>query len=254
MWGERSFSLGASIGIVPLTAGSGRAADVLRAADSACYAAKEAGGNRVQFASASAPGEHQQAATRRATRLTRAVEQGGFQLFAQAIVPLAPQRSPRPRCEILLRLPDDRGGVETPGAFLPQAERYRLMPAIDRWVVRQTIALLAGWRRNHPECELPLCSINLSVSSVEDADLVPAVREYLTQHRLPPEALCFEIAEAAALGNFAQLMRLVSEVRATGCGVGLDGFGSGLTSFAHLKALPRRLRQDRRPLRAGSDR
>ena len=111
------------------------------------------------------------------------------------------------------------------------------MPAIDRWVVRETVALLAQWHRQHPQCELPLCSINLSVSSLEDADLVPAVREYLEQHRLPPEALCFEIAEAAALGNFAHLVRLISEIRATGCGVGLDDFGNGLTSFAHLRAL-----------------
>jgi len=111
------------------------------------------------------------------------------------------------------------------------------MPAIDRWVVRQTAAVLGQWHRDHPELELPLCSINLSVSSLDDPDLVPAVREYLTQHRLPPEALCFEIAEAAALGNFAQLVRLISEIRTTGCGVGLDNFGNSLASFAHLKAL-----------------
>jgi EAL domain-containing protein (putative c-di-GMP-specific phosphodiesterase class I) len=172
--------------------------------------------------------------TRRITRLTRAVEESRFQLFAQAIVPLALQRPDRPRCEILLRLPDERGGVETPDSFLSQAERDRLIPAIDRWVVRETVALLGA----HPECELPLCSINLSVSSLDDADLVPAVRKCLTQHRLPPEVLCFEIAEAAALGNFGQLLRLISEIRAAGCGVGLDDFGSGLTSFAHLKALP----------------
>jgi EAL domain-containing protein (putative c-di-GMP-specific phosphodiesterase class I) len=112
------------------------------------------------------------------------------------------------------------------------------MPAIDRWVVRQTIALLARWHQDHLQCELPLCSINLSVSSLEDTDLVSAVREYLTEHRLPPETLCFEIAEPVAFGNFAQLVRLISDIRAAGCGIGLDDFGSGLTSFAHLKALP----------------
>jgi EAL domain-containing protein (putative c-di-GMP-specific phosphodiesterase class I) len=111
------------------------------------------------------------------------------------------------------------------------------MPAIDRWVVRQTVAMLARWHGDHPELELPLCSINLSVSSLDDPDLISAVREYLAQHRLPPEALCFEIAEAAALGNFAQLVRLISEIRAIGCGVGLDDFGNSLASFAHLKAL-----------------
>src|SRR5438094_4648910 len=238
VWAERSFSLGVSIGVVAITAASGRTADVLRAADEACYAAKDAGGNRVHVAQPeAAPGGHQQVETRRIMRLTRAVDEGQFQLYAQPIVPLAPELPARPRCGILLRLPDERGGVETADAFLPQAERHRLMPAIDRWVVRQTAAVLGQWHRDHPELELPLCSINLSVSSLDDPDLVPAVREYLTQHRLPPEALCFEIAEAAALGNFAQLVRLISEIRTTGCGVGLDNFGNSLASFAHLKAL-----------------
>jgi len=238
VWGERSFSLGVSIGVVAITAASGRTADVLRAADQACYAAKDAGGNRVHVAQPeAAPGVHQQVETRRIMRLTRAVDEGQFQLYAQAIVPLAQDLPARPRCEILLRLPDERGGVESADAFLPQAERHRLMPAIDRWVVRQTVAVLGQWHRDHPDFELPLCSINLSVSSLDDPDLVPAVREYLTQHRLPPEALCFEIAEAAALGNFAQLVRLIAEIRTTGCGVGLDNFGNSLASFANLKAL-----------------
>lgn len=238
VWEGRSFSLGASIGVVPITSASGRTADVLRAADNACFVAKEAGGNRVHVGMEVAPGVQQEVETRRITRLTRAVEEGRFQLFAQAIVPLAPQRQARPRCEILLRLPDEQGGAETPDSFLPHAERYRLIPAIDRWVIRQTVALLGAWRQGHADCELPLCSINLSASSLNDSDLVPALREYLTEQRLPPETLSFEIAEAAALGNFAQLVRLISELRAAGCGVGLDDFGSGLASFAYLKALP----------------
>jgi diguanylate cyclase (GGDEF)-like protein/PAS domain S-box-containing protein len=238
VWAEKTFSLGASIGIVPITAAGGRTADLLRAADAACYAAKETGGHRVHLGVESVPGSPPPIVTRRIIRLTRAVEEGGFQLFAQPIVPLAPRLPTRPRCEILLRLPDERGDLETPDAFLPHAERYRLTPAIDRWVVRQTAVLLGAWHRAHPECELPLCSINLSVSSLDDADLIPAVREYLAEQRLPPGAICFEIAEAAALGNFAQLVGLIAEIRALGCGVGLDDFGSGLTSFAHLKALP----------------
>ncbi|HSM16617.1 MAG TPA: EAL domain-containing protein [Gemmatimonadales bacterium] len=239
VWGETSFSLGASIGVVPITAAtSGLTADVLRAADTACYAAKNAGGNRVHLGLEAAPGVQEQVETPRITRLARAVDENLFQLYAQAIVPLALQRPGRPRCEVLLCLPDERGGVETPDVFLPQAERYRLIPAIDRWVVRQTVALLGQWHRDHPECELPLCSINLSASSLHDADLITAVREYLTQHQLPPEALCFEIAEPAALGNFGQLVRLISEIRSAGLGVGLEDFGGGLTSFANLKALP----------------
>jgi diguanylate cyclase (GGDEF)-like protein/PAS domain S-box-containing protein len=238
VWQERSFSLGVSIGVIPITPASGRPADVLRAADEACYAAKDVGGNRVHLAQPEpVPGLQQQVESRRIVRLTRAVDEGHFQLYAQAIVPLAPEHPARPRCEILLRLPDEHGGVETADSFLPQAERHRLMPAIDRWVVRQTVAILSQWHHDHPELELPLCSVNLSVSSLEDMDLVPAVREYLAQYRLPPQALSFEITEAAALGNFAQLVRLIAEIRATGCGVGLDDFGTSLASFAHLKAL-----------------
>jgi len=171
-------------------------------------------------------------------RLSRAVDEGHFQLYAQATVPLALEHLARPRCEILLRLRDERGGVETAGSFLPRAERHGLMPAIDRWVVRQTVAALGRLHRDRPDLELPLCSINLSVSSLNDTDLVPAVREYLAQHRLPPAALCFEITEAAALGNFAEMVRLISEVQAMGCAIGLDNFGNSMASFVRLKALP----------------
>ena len=234
-WQDETFPIGASIGVVPITEMSGGTADLMRAADAACYAAKEAGGGRVQIGEA-ASGEVQVAMDRRVQRLTRALEEGGFELLVQPIMPLVPEIKSVPRCEILLRLPDERGGVEMPEAFLPHAARYRLVPAIDRWVVKQTIARLAAWHQDNPQCEIPICSINLSVSSLGDRDLVPAVQEYLAEYRLPPEALNFEISEAA-LGNFAQLVRLISELRAAGCGVGLEEFGSGLSSFAHLKAV-----------------
>jgi diguanylate cyclase (GGDEF)-like protein/PAS domain S-box-containing protein len=247
VWREQTFSLGVSIGVVPITgatAATGRPADLLRAADEACYAAKRAGGNQVRLGRLDAPPlppagvDLQDVERQRVARLSRALNESRFQLYSQPIVPLAPEPRRRPRCEILLRLPDEHGGVETPDSFMPQAERFHLMPAIDRWVVRQTVALLGQWQRDNPTCEVPLCAINLSASSLDDADLIPAVQDSLAQERLPPDALCFEIAEAAALGNYAQVVRLISEIRATGCGVGLEDFGSSLTSFAHLKALP----------------
>jgi Amt family ammonium transporter len=210
----------------------------MRAVDNACYEAKEAGGNRVHLGPAVAPGVHPDVETRQIARLTRAVDEGRFQLYAQPIVPLAEQSPARPWCEILLRLPNKRGGVEAPASFLPQAERYQLLPAIDRWVIRQTVALLAEWRRKNQERELPLCSINLSVSSVHDPELIPTVRERLAEHRLPADTLGFEVNEAAALENVAQLVRFIAEARSINCEVGLDDFGNGLTSFAHLKALP----------------
>jgi diguanylate cyclase (GGDEF)-like protein/PAS domain S-box-containing protein len=236
--GEQSFSLGISIGVVPISPSSGRMAAVLRAADAACYIAKEAGGNRV-FADrperATEVPPHSQ--TRRVSPLAQALAEERFHLYAQPIIPLVPERTSRPRCEILLRLLDERGNPRPAASFLPQAERYNLMPAIDRWVIRRTVELMGRWHQEHPACELPLCSINLSASSLDDLSLVPRLREHLSQHRLPPEALCFEIAEAAALANFAQTVRFISEIRTTGCGVALDDFGNGVHAFAYLKAL-----------------
>ena len=238
-WGDQNFSLGVSIGLIPITAASGRAATVLRAADVACYAAKDAGGNRIYAERpAATPDAQPQVENRRLTRLSRAVDEGHFELYVQPIVALVPEQAARPRCEILLRLPDGRGGLESAASFTPQAERYNLMPAIDRWVVRRTISLLGQWHRAHAECALPLCSINLSASSVDDEHLVSTLEQQLSQHGLPPEVLCFEITEAVALRNFAQTTRLVSQIRAVGCGVAVEDFGSSLTSFAYLKALP----------------
>ena len=238
LWAGRTFHLGVSIGVVPITPSSGRMASVLRSADAACYSAKEEGGNRVFVdRPVDIPGGPYQTESRRVNRLSQALDEGSFHLYAQSIVPLLPEPSDRPRCEILLRLPDEWGNLQPAASFLPQAERYNLLPAIDRWVIHRTIELLGGWHRNHPECELPLCSINLSAASLDDENLVPRLRELLTQHRLPPKALCFEIAEAAALANFAQTVRFISEIRTAGCGVALDDFGNGVLSFAYLKAL-----------------
>jgi diguanylate cyclase (GGDEF)-like protein/PAS domain S-box-containing protein len=236
--GARSFSVGVSIGVVGITAGSGGPDAVLRAADAACYVAKDAGGNRVHVARLEeTPAALQLVQSRQLARLTRALDEDNFQLYVQRIVPLVPERIGRPRCEILLRLPDESGGLLTANSFLPHAERHRLMPAIDRWVVRNTVTLVGAWHRTHPDCALPLCSINLSASSLEDEHLIPATKEYLAQHRLPAEAISFEITEAAAIGDFARTVRLISEIRAAGCGVGLEDFGNGLTSFSYLRAL-----------------
>jgi diguanylate cyclase (GGDEF)-like protein/PAS domain S-box-containing protein len=237
--GGRTYSLGVSIGVVPIVAPRGNAAAVLRTADGACYVAKEAGGNRIHVTDLDPGAGAQQAVeNRRFTRLTRAVREGQFKLYAQRIVSLAPDYRARPRCEILLRLPDESGGLETAEAFLPYAERYQLVPAIDRWVVRQTVSLLGEWHRDHPHCALPLCAINLSASSLHDKSLVLHVRECLAEQRLPAESLCFELAEGDALGSFSETVRFISEIRETGCGVGLEDFGHGFTSFNYLKALP----------------
>lgn len=233
-----AFSVGASIGLIPLTADSGGMVVAMRAADAACYAAKEAGGNRVhaerlgQFAAGMS-----QSAARRVTRLARAADEGQFQLYAQPIVPLQRDSATHAHWEILLRLPDGRGGVQDAGEFLPQAERYSLMPAIDRWVVRESIALLGCWHREHPAVALPVFSINLNASALIENGFLALVEHELARYGLPSSCLCFEIAESAALANLARTTRFLAGMRATGCAVALEDVGSGLMSFTSLRAV-----------------
>jgi len=216
---------------------------VMRVADIACYVAKEAGGNRIHLEprSGDAPGMSS-AVARRVTRLARAVDEGHFQLYAQAIVPLQPAPPPArtaPRYEILLRLPDGKGRVQAAAEFLPRAERASLLPAIDRWVVRETIALLGQWQRDYPDSELPACSINLSPSSLTDGRLIPLLEQQLAKQGVPARALCFEFAELAALTNLAGTLDFIGALRGTGCGVGLEDVGGGgVTSLTYLKTLP----------------
>lgn len=235
----RTFTIGASIGLLPVEARTGTVAAVLRAADAACYSAKGDGGNRVHC---EAPGEALTGMSlpmaRRVTRLARAVDEGHFQLYVQPIVALQLEMAARPRYEVLLRLPDGNGRMQAAADFLPQATRYNLMPSIDRWVVRETVSLLGQWRRDHPEADLPVWFINLSPTALTDDGLLPVLEQRLSRHDIPPESLCFEIAETAALANLPRTVRFLSALRTMGCAVALEDFGNGVTSFTHLKTLP----------------
>jgi diguanylate cyclase (GGDEF)-like protein/PAS domain S-box-containing protein len=235
-WEGKTFSLGVSIGLVEVTSHTGSEADVMRAADAACYQAKRAGRNCVHVAR----GEDQSAAAERtdwAGRITRALEHSRFRLSVQRILPLRPGMSPPELWEVFLRLEDDAGAMLPAAAFLPAAERYSLMSVIDRWVIQHTMARLAGWHPGDGSSQLPLCCINLGGSSLADEALVPLIGQQLVQHRLPAASLCFEIAEPAVLGDLARAVTFTRELRALGCRVALDDFAGGLASLHHLKAL-----------------
>jgi diguanylate cyclase (GGDEF)-like protein/PAS domain S-box-containing protein len=238
-WAGASFPLGASIGLLVVTSESGGVEAVLRAADAACYAAKEKGGNRVHLQWVGG-GIDQMSHARagRITRLARAADEGEFRLYAQPIVSLTSGHVARSRIEILLRLPAGRGRMQTAAAFLPQAERYNLMPAIDRWVVRETIALLGEWHRDHADAELPICSINVSASSLADDSLVSVLERQLVRCGIPSGTICLEISETAALADLPRAVRFLSAIRAIGCGIALEDFRGGVTSFTYLKTLP----------------
>ena len=212
VWEGKPFALGVSIGVVPITGESESLAVVLRDADAACYAAKERGRNRVHFYEPNdALMAVRQGEMQWVSRITSALEEHRFRLYGQAIVPLVPRQSERARVEVLLRLIERDGSLISPGAFIPAAERYNLMPAVDRWVVREVTALYGRYRGHG---ETPIASINLSGGSLGDPSMLTFVRDQLSKHNLSPESLCFEITETAAIANLAQAAHFIRELKA----------------------------------------
>jgi EAL domain-containing protein (putative c-di-GMP-specific phosphodiesterase class I) len=227
--------ISASIGAVMLL-GTSTLKELFAHADAACYLAKEAGRNRVHFHS-----EDDAAVTRRLTemewanRIRDAVRDRRLLLDYQELHALQPGAVPGVHVELLLRLRGEDGREVLPGAFLPAAERYGLMPLLDRWVVQHA---LANIDHLHPVgSELKSCAINLSGSSLEDADFVEFVAGLLGACAVDPGRVMFEITETVAMRNFAASSELVSRLRALGCKVALDDFGAGMSSFGYLKNL-----------------
>ena len=233
-WDDRSFRIGASIGLVPVT-GGGDLAHILRAADTACYMAKERGGNRVETID---PDGNDQSLRRQEVtllaRMQRALAGGGFSLFAQPIVPLQVGASTGAHVELLLRVTSESGEALAPAAFISTAERYHQMRSIDRWVVEQTFDRLKA----RPSDETAHCSINLSGQSLGDDEFLRFLLDALESSGIDPTRLCFEITESAAIANLGATVRFITALRARGCLFALDDFGGGLPSFAYFKALP----------------
>jgi diguanylate cyclase (GGDEF)-like protein len=236
-WDDKVHLVGASIGMVAINSGSASAEQILTVADMACYAAKERGGNRVHLFSADdAELVRRQGEMQWVARLNRALEEDRFVLARQLIVPLADQTQPT-HCELLLRMREDSGRLILPGAFISAAERYNLMPAIDRWVIRHAFGWLQSERERVGALPCGVHFINLSGTSMSADRLFDFIAEQTVRHRLPPEQIGFEVTETAAIADLGNAASFIRALRAEGFRVSLDDFGSGMSSFGYLKAL-----------------
>ena len=235
-WEERVFRLGASIGVVPITADNEDVAGIISAADSACAAAKEQGRNRVHsFAENDIELMRRKREMQWAARINVALEEGRFELYRMPILALQKQE-PGNHFEVLLRMRDEAGRIVAPDAFIAAAERYGITPNIDRWVVENTFRWLvseADEREN-----LAVCAINLSGQSLGDDKFLPFVIEQLEHSGLDASKICFEITETAAVASFSQANRFIQSLKELGCQFSLDDFGTGLSSFGYLKHFP----------------
>jgi diguanylate cyclase (GGDEF)-like protein/PAS domain S-box-containing protein len=234
-WNEHVFGLGISIGLVQITEASGSMANLFKHADAACYVAKEHGRNRVHVYD---PGditmERRRGEMRWVSRLTTALNDARFKVQLQPTRILDGRAAPE-YVEVLVRLPDhDR--VHVPGEFLPAAERYNLASRIDRWVFDYVLEWYKAQRlRINPDA---LFAINLSAASLSDESLLEWIEGRFSRLGVPPERFCFEITETAAIGTMARAQQFFQALRARGCHLALDDFGSGLSSFSYLRNMP----------------
>lgn len=233
-WNENVFKLGISIGMTEINQESTCYVEAIKEADSACYAAKDAGRNRYHIYQAD-----DRALVQRkddnywATKINDALEANRLTLYAQPIIPL--KKHNKINYEVLVRMLDDSNNIIAPDLFLPVAERFNLSHRIDQWVIDNTLQWLSD---NHEVIDhIDHISINLSGLSLSNEMLLQHIIKAIKATKVQASKITFEITETAAIANLTHAKLFISALKAYGCKFALDDFGSGLSSFAYLKNL-----------------
>ncbi len=234
-WEGQSFTIGASIGLVSLDFNSEGLAEIMSAADAACYTAKNRGRNRVYVIQADDQELRQQRGEMQwVSRIAQALENDRFCLYAQPIASITAAAQNGDHYEVLLRLRDEQDNLVPPMAFIPAAERYNLMHLIDRWVIRR---LFKDWDKV-VNSDRSIYAVNLSGSSINDDEFIDFLHEQFASYPISPRQICFEITETVAISNLAKASQFIQDLQQLGCRFALDDFGAGMSSFAYLKSLP----------------
>jgi diguanylate cyclase (GGDEF)-like protein len=236
-WEDHVFEVSTSVGLAIIDADTSHFSDALGAAHAACLVAREEGGDRVRaFQTTDLEYGHHHHLARWMQKVREAVESSRFQLLVQNISPIDSENNHHRHGELLVRMLDEHGGLVAPHTFLSAAERYNLMPAVDRWVIQHTFDALENGVSTLSS--LDLCAVNLSGQSLSDPELLAYVIELLNRASVPAERLCFEITETAVVENFDSARAFIAPLKSHGCMFALDDFGSGMSSYSYLKHLP----------------
>lgn len=235
---NKLFDISICIGLVELNSEVDDYFVPLSLANLACNIAKEKGRSRIHvYHSTDKEMLRHENDIQWVSRINLALEEQRFRLYRQKIQPLQAENSAEEHYEVLIRLIDESDNLITPAAFIPAAERYNLMPKLDRWVVNNTLTKMQEFINKATATKL-FCSINLSGQSFTEPGFVEYLIEQITNSSVPPECVCFEITETAAVSNLTQTIKFMAAIKKIGCYFSLDDFGSGMSSFTYLKNLP----------------
>jgi diguanylate cyclase (GGDEF)-like protein len=237
IWNGKTFIIGVSIGVVAINKTNPDLMEILGAADAACYAAKAKGRNCIHIYHQD-DGEliKQRAQRQLIAKISRALETHRFCLYYQRIVSIN-SKPLLEHYEILIRMLDENGELVSPNTFIPAAERYGLITDIDCWVIE---TFFSNYKKLSDQkfIKQGLYAINLSGASICNNGFLEFLIEQFPRHQIPPQTICFEITETAAIANFDKARYFMGELKQIGCRFALDDFGSGLSSFAYLINLP----------------